>query len=84
VFALVCTELGNNIHLLCSGCIYVGLTEAGFPLCSFLVERGCQIGRNARMLACHSPPRVASSKNVSMHFHNNNNYYYIDIRIKIT
>ena len=46
--------------------LYLDETEAGFPMCSYLRERGCQIGRNARMLSCHSPPRAASSKQASM------------------
>jgi len=40
--------------------------EAGFPVCSYLREHGCQIGRNARMLASHSPPRTASSRQASV------------------
>ena len=54
------------MFLYCASNIADGMTEAGFPLCSFLSDRGFQIGRNARMLACHSPPRTASSKTVSM------------------
>jgi len=54
----------NKDEYICN--VAVGMTEAGFPMSSFLSEHGCQIGRNARMLASHSPPRTASSKQASM------------------
>ena len=41
------------------------LDARGFPSSDFLLQRGCQLGRNARMLASQTPERIADKGNVS-------------------
>ena len=41
-----------------------GNVQPGFPMSSYLRQRGCQLGRNARTLASQAPDRLANDMKV--------------------
>ena len=65
-YCTFCRKCYDMLHALLANTTGGSTVQFGFPMSTYLRQCGCQLGRNARMLASQAPDRLANHRKVGL------------------